>query len=233
VAVVNNVGNTEFISDSCGTGPDINVGNQSGVVDVAVAINSEPCDVAILQQQRTSLQQPEIVGNTNINNENQDRVGDDSVYNATRQGVGVGHMLSRENPHTGPQIKTRTGTGKVAGYNELRTEDCPGVASVPIITYLQRQHALRDAKIVALEQRMSQLFNAVKALQEGLSQPMSFIKMPERQRQIEPLGSYTMSHQGYNEEWGCTLTANNKDQFSGGDDDKGYRIKRTRIGQAG
>jgi hypothetical protein len=35
--------------------------------------------VAILQQQRTSLQQPEIVGNTNINNENQDHVRDDSV----------------------------------------------------------------------------------------------------------------------------------------------------------
>jgi hypothetical protein len=31
------------------------------------------------------LQQPEIVGNTNINNENQDRVGDDSVNNATRR----------------------------------------------------------------------------------------------------------------------------------------------------
>jgi hypothetical protein len=26
VAVVNNVGNTEFTNDSCGTGPDINVG---------------------------------------------------------------------------------------------------------------------------------------------------------------------------------------------------------------
>jgi hypothetical protein len=27
VAVMNNVGNTEYINDSCGTGPDINVGN--------------------------------------------------------------------------------------------------------------------------------------------------------------------------------------------------------------
>ncbi len=37
--------------------------------------------MAILQQQCTSLQQPEIVGNTNINNENQERGGDDSVDN--------------------------------------------------------------------------------------------------------------------------------------------------------
>ncbi len=168
------------INDSCGTGPDINIGNQTGVVDVVAAINSEPCDVAILQQQRTSLQQPEIVGNTNINNENKDHVGDDSVDNATRQEVEVGHMRSRENPHTGPQIMTRTGTSEVAGYNELGTEDCPGVASVPTITYLQRQLALRDAKIVALEQRMSQLSDAVKDLQERLYQPMLFIKTVER-----------------------------------------------------
>ncbi len=113
VAFMNNVGNTEFINYSCGTGSDINVGNQMSVLDVVAALNSEPHDVAILQQQRTSLQQPEIVGNTNINNENQDCVGHDSVDNATRQ--------ARENPHTGPQIMTRTGTGKVAGYNELRT----------------------------------------------------------------------------------------------------------------
>ncbi len=194
VAVVNNVGNTEFINVSCGTGPDINVGNQTGVVDVIAALNSEPHDVAILQQQRTSLQQPEIVGNANINNEHQDRVGDESADNATRREVGVGHMQSRENPHTGPQITTRTGTGKVAGYNELGTDDCLGVASVPMITYLQRQLALRDAKIVALEQRMSQLFDAVKDLQERWWQPMLFIKTQERQQQIEPLGSYTMSH---------------------------------------
>jgi hypothetical protein len=116
-----NVGNTEFINNSCGTGPDINVGDQMGMVDIVAALNSEPCDVAILQQQLTSLQQPEIVGNTNINNENQELVGDDSVNNATRR--------VRENPHT-------TGTGKVAGYNELGTEDCLGLASVPMITYL-------------------------------------------------------------------------------------------------
>ncbi len=54
------------------------------MVNVVAAINSEPSDMAILQQQRTSSQQPEIVGNTNINNENQDPVGDDSVDNATR-----------------------------------------------------------------------------------------------------------------------------------------------------
>jgi hypothetical protein len=54
------------------------------MVDVVAALNSDPLDVAILQQQCTSLQQPEIVGNTNINNENEDHVGDDSVDNATR-----------------------------------------------------------------------------------------------------------------------------------------------------
>jgi hypothetical protein len=128
VAVVNNVGNNEIIHKSCGTGPDINVGNQIGVVDVVAALNSDPRDVAILQQQRTSLQQPEIVGNTNINNENQEQGGDDSVNNANRQ--------ARENPDTGHQVMTMTGTGKIAGYNELGTEDCPGLASVPTITYL-------------------------------------------------------------------------------------------------
>jgi hypothetical protein len=83
VAVVNNVGNNEFTNDSCGTGPDINVGDQMDVVDVIAALNSDPGDVAILQQQCTSLQQPEIVGNTNIKNENQDQGGNDSVNNAT------------------------------------------------------------------------------------------------------------------------------------------------------
>ncbi len=55
-----------------------------GMVDVIAALNSEPRDVAILQQQRTSSQQPDIVVNIDINNENQDPVGDDSVNNATR-----------------------------------------------------------------------------------------------------------------------------------------------------
>ncbi len=54
-------------------------------------------------------------------------------------------------PDTGHQIKTRTGTGEIDGYNELVTEDCPGLASVPTITYLQEQLALRDATIVAME----------------------------------------------------------------------------------
>jgi hypothetical protein len=84
VAVVNNVGNNEIIHDSCGTGPDINIGYQIGMVDVIAVLNSDSRDVAILQQQRTSSQQPEIVGNTNIINENQDQGGDDSVNNATR-----------------------------------------------------------------------------------------------------------------------------------------------------
>ncbi len=202
VAAVNNVGKTEFINDSCDTGPGINVGDQTGVVYVVAASNSDPRDVAILQQQHTSLQQPEIVGNTNIDNENQERGGDDSVNNATRQ--------ARENPDTDHQITTRTGTGKVAGYNELGTEDCPGLASVPTITYLQEQLALRDARIVAMEQSMSQLFHVVRGFQQRWWQPMSIIDMPDRQQQIEPLGSYTMSHQGYDDEWGCTSTANNK-----------------------
>jgi hypothetical protein len=42
------------------------------MVDVVAALNSDPRDVANLQQQRTSSQQPEIVGNTNIDNENQE-----------------------------------------------------------------------------------------------------------------------------------------------------------------
>ncbi len=99
-----------------------------GVVDVIAALNSDPRDVANLQQQRISLQQPEIIGNTNINNENQEQGGDNSVGNAIGQ--------ARENPDTGHQITTRTGTDKVAGYYELGTEDCPGLASVPTITYL-------------------------------------------------------------------------------------------------
>jgi hypothetical protein len=64
-----------------------------GMVDIVAALNSDPLDVAILQKQRTSLQQPENVGNTNINNENQEQGGDCSVNNATRQ--------ARENPDTG------------------------------------------------------------------------------------------------------------------------------------
>ncbi len=93
VAVMNNVGNNEFVNNSCATGPDINIGDQMGMVDIVAALNSDPCDVAILQQQRTSLQQPDIVGNTNINNENQEPGGDDSADNATGQ--------ARENPATG------------------------------------------------------------------------------------------------------------------------------------
>ncbi len=128
---MNNVGNNEFMNDSCVTGLGINIGDWMGVVNVVAALNSDPRDVAILQQQRTSSQQPEIIGNVNINNENQEQGGDDSVNNVTG--------WARENPDTGRQITTRTGTGKVAGYNELRTEGCPGLASVPTSTYLQEQ----------------------------------------------------------------------------------------------
>jgi hypothetical protein len=55
-AVVNNVGNNEIINNSCATRPDINIGDQMGMVDVVAALNSDPRDVAILQQQRTSSQ---------------------------------------------------------------------------------------------------------------------------------------------------------------------------------
>jgi hypothetical protein len=48
VAVVNNVGNNEFINNSCGTGPDIKIGDEMGMVDVFAALNSDPSDVPIL-----------------------------------------------------------------------------------------------------------------------------------------------------------------------------------------
>ncbi len=80
--------------------------------------------------------------------------------------VSTMQLDKRENPDTGRQITTRTGTGKVAGYNELRTEDCLGLASVPTITYLQEQLALKDTKIVAVEQSISQLKHAVRDLQQ-------------------------------------------------------------------
>jgi hypothetical protein len=48
VAVVNNVGNNEIINNSCGTGPDINFGDQMGVTDVVAALNNDPRDVGIL-----------------------------------------------------------------------------------------------------------------------------------------------------------------------------------------
>jgi hypothetical protein len=148
------------------------------------------------------LQQPEVVGYTNINNENQEQGGDDSFDNVTGQ--------ARENPDTGRYIMTRIGTGKVAGHNELGTEDCPGLASVPMSTYLQELLASRDAKIVAMEQSISQLIHAVRGLQQRWWQPVSIIDMPDIQQKFEPQGSYTMSHQEYNDEWGCTLTANDE-----------------------
>jgi hypothetical protein len=202
VAVVNNVGNNEIIHDSCGTGPAMNIGDQNGMVDVIAAFNSDLHDVAILQQQRTPSQQPEIVSNTNINNENQEQGGDDSVNNATKQ--------ARKNPDTGHQIRTRSGTGKVAGYNELGTEDCPGVASVPTITYLREQLALRDAKIVAMEQSISQLKYAVRDSQQRSWYSMLIIDMLDMQGPIKFLGSNMMSHQDNDNQWGCSSTANNE-----------------------
>ena len=68
---------------------------------------------------------------------------------------------------------------------------------------------------------MSQLSDAVKDLQERLYQPMLLIQTVERQRQIKPLGSYTMSqHENY-EEWACKLPANNDSRFSRGKNDEG------------
>jgi hypothetical protein len=93
VAVMNNFGKNEIMHNTCSTGHDINIGDHIGVVDDVASLNSDLRDVAILQQQCTSLQQPEIVGNTNINNENQEQGGDGSVDNATRQ--------ARKKPDTG------------------------------------------------------------------------------------------------------------------------------------
>jgi hypothetical protein len=81
---------------------------------------------------------------------------------------------------------------------------------VPTITYLQEQPALRDAKIVAMEQSISQLKQAVRDLQQRSWQPMLIIYMQDIQRSIKFLGSYMMSHQDNNNEWGCTSTANDK-----------------------
>jgi hypothetical protein len=57
-------------------------------------------------------------------------------------------------------------------------------------------------------------------LRTKMWQPVLIINMPDIQQQFKPLGSYTMSHQEYNDKWGCTSTANNKSQFSGGKHDK-------------
>jgi hypothetical protein len=40
VALVNNVGDAEIIHNSCGTGPDVHVDNQSGVADIVVDIDN-------------------------------------------------------------------------------------------------------------------------------------------------------------------------------------------------
>jgi hypothetical protein len=84
------------------------------------------------------------------------------------------------------------------------------LASVPTITYLREQLALRDTKIVAMEQRMSQLKHAVRDLQQRTWQPMLIIDITDMQQPIKFLGSYTMSHQDNDNKWGCTSTTNNK-----------------------
>jgi hypothetical protein len=72
------------------------------------------------------------------------------------------------------------------------------------------QLALRDAKIVAMEKSISQLIHAVRGLQQRWWQPVLIINMPDIQQQIEPLGSYTMIHQEYDDKWGCTSTTNDE-----------------------
>jgi hypothetical protein len=49
---------------------------------------------------------------------------------------------------------------------------------------------------------------------------MSIIDMPDMQRPIKFLRSYTMSHQDNDKEWSCTSTANDKSRFSGVEDDE-------------
>jgi hypothetical protein len=75
-------------------------------------------------------------------------------------------------------------------------------------------------KVVAMEQSINQLIHAVRGLQQIWRQPVLIIDMLDIQQQFKPLGSYMISHQEYNDEWGCTLTANDKSLFSGGKDDK-------------
>ncbi len=60
-------------------------------------------------------------------------------------------------------------------------------------TYESNLH--RDARIVAMEQSISQLFHAVRGLQQRWWQPMLIIDMPDMQQPIKFLGSYMMSHQ--------------------------------------
>ncbi len=71
---------------------------------------------------------------------------------------------------------------------------------MPTIAYLQEQLALRDAKIVAMEQSISQLKHAVRDLHQRSWQPMSIIDMRDMQGPIKFLGSYTMIHQDNNGE---------------------------------
>jgi hypothetical protein len=79
-----------------------------------------------------------------------------------------------------------------------------------MITYLQEQLALRDAKIVAMEQSISQLKQAVRDVQQRSWQPMLIIDMLDMRQPIKFLRSYTMSHQDYDNKWGCSSTANNE-----------------------
>ncbi len=52
---------------------------------------------------------------------------------------------------------------------------------MPTITYLREQLTLRDAKIVAMDQSISQLKHAVRDLQQRSWQPMAIIDMPDMQ----------------------------------------------------
>jgi hypothetical protein len=61
-----------------------------------------------------------------------------------------------------------------------------------------------------MEQSISQLKRAVRDLQQRYWQPMLIIDMPDMQQPIKFVGSYAMSHQDNDNEWGCTSTANNE-----------------------
>jgi hypothetical protein len=62
---------------------------------------------------------------------------------------------------------------------------------------------------------------------------MSFIETAEIQPQTEPLGSYTMNLQENNEEWGCTLTANNDFNSAVVKMTKAFWRRRTRMRMSG
>ncbi len=76
--------------------------------------------------------------NTNINNENQDRVGDDSVNNVTRGEVGVGYIQLRETLTLA--LKLQQGLALVKLLDIMNSEQ-KTVREWPVC---QRSHAYKD-----------------------------------------------------------------------------------------